>query len=145
MLYSFMVLWQGLGTYLSFCFLWFPLCGLPGWQSSLFGWFFFFFCWVSLGPVVWPRLGDLFVSQNPREFYATYSRWKDSGLHSYLFVVRLNLNFLYNSQWITFPTQSCLVLSSFCSSLLHSLIMWLIVSSLLSRYFFRVFFHTSVS
>ena len=23
--------------------------------------------------VVWPRLGDLFVSQNPREFYAPFS------------------------------------------------------------------------
>ena len=34
------------------------------------------------------------------------------------------------SQWITLPTQSCLVLYSFCANLLHSLIMWLIVSSL---------------
>ena len=37
--------------------------------------------------------------------------------------------FLHNSQFITFPTQSCLVLYSFCDSLLHP-IMWLIVSSL---------------
>ena len=41
-----------------------------------------------------------------------------------------NFNFLHNSQWITFPTQSCLVLYSFCANLLHSLIMWVIVSSL---------------
>ena len=27
----------------------------------------FFFCWLSLGLVVWLGLGDLFVSQNPRE------------------------------------------------------------------------------
>ena len=39
-----------------------------------------------------------------------------------------NLNFLHNSQWITLPTQSCLVLYSFCANLLHSLIMWLMVS-----------------
>ena len=41
-----------------------------------------------------------------------------------------NLNFLYISLWITFPTQSCLVLYSFFTNLLHSLIMWLVVSSL---------------
>ena len=41
-----------------------------------------------------------------------------------------NFNFLHISQWITLPTQSCLVLYSFCANLLHSLIMWLIVSSL---------------
>ena len=32
-----------------------------------------FFCWLSLGLVVWPRLCDLFVSQNPREVYASHS------------------------------------------------------------------------
>ena len=31
----------------------------------------FFFC-LSLGLVVWPRLDDLFVSQNPREFCASH-------------------------------------------------------------------------
>ena len=41
-----------------------------------------------------------------------------------------NLNFLHISQWITLLTQSCLVLYSFCANLLHSLIMWLMVSSL---------------
>ena len=33
-----------------------------------------------------------------------------------------NFNFLHSSQWITFPTQSCLVLYSFRINLLHSLI-----------------------
>ena len=41
-----------------------------------------------------------------------------------------NWNFLHISQWITLSTQSCLALYSFCANLLHSLIMWLIVSSL---------------
>ena len=27
----------------------------------------FSFCWLSLGLIVWPRLGNIFVSQNPRE------------------------------------------------------------------------------
>ena len=40
-----------------------------------------------------------------------------------------NLNFLHISQWITLPTQSCLVFYSFCANLLHSLIMWLMVPS----------------
>ena len=31
--------------------------------------FFFFFFFLFLGLVVWVRFGDLFVSQNPREFY----------------------------------------------------------------------------
>ena len=38
-----------------------------------------------------------------------------------------DFNFLHYSQWITLPTQSCLVLYSFCANLLHSLIMWLII------------------
>ena len=33
-----------------------------------------------------------------------------------------NSNFLQNFQWITFPIQLCLVLYSFCASLLYSLI-----------------------
>ena len=41
-----------------------------------------------------------------------------------------NLNFLHISQWITLPTHSCLASYFFCANLLHSLIMWLIVSSL---------------
>ena len=35
--------------------------------------------------------------------------------------------------WTTLPTQSCLALYSLCANLLHSLIMWLIVSSLSSH------------
>ena len=54
---------------LSFILLW----SQPEWQSSLFSrslfffFCFFFFCWLSLDLVVWPRLGDLFVSQSLRE------------------------------------------------------------------------------
>ena len=54
-----------------------------------------------------------------------------AGLCRYHLFVWSNLNFLHISQWITLPTQSCLVLYSFCANLLHSLIMRLIVSSLL--------------
>ena len=44
-----------------------------------------------------------------------------------------NWNFLHNSQSISLPTQSCLVLNSFCANLLHSL-MRLMVSSQLTHY-----------
>ena len=54
----------------------------------------------------------------------------DAGLCIYHFLVWSNFSFLHISQWITLLTQSCLVLYPFCANLLHSLIMWLIVSSL---------------
>ena len=53
-----------------------------------------------------------------------------AGLCIYHLLVWSNLNFLHISQWITWPTQSCLALYSRCANLLHSLIMWLMVSSL---------------
>ena len=43
-------------------------------------------------------------------------------------IVWSNFNFLHNSLWITFPTQLCPVLYSFCASLLHSFTTGLIVS-----------------
>ena len=55
---------------------------------------------------------------------------RDSGLCIYHLFVWSNLSFLHNSQLITLPTQLCLVFYCFCTNLLHSLIMWLIVSSL---------------
>ena len=42
-----------------------------------------------------------------------------AGLYIYHLFVWSNLNFLHNSQWITLPTLSCLVLYSFCANLLH--------------------------
>ena len=63
-----------------------------------------------------------------KSFYRT-----GAGLCIYHLFVWSNWNFLHISQWITLPTQSCLALYSFCAILLHSLIMWLIVSSLSSH------------
>ena len=79
--------------------------------------------------VVWPRLDDPFVTQNPREVLAAHSPGRIMGCAYHLFVWS-SLIFLHNSLWITFLTEWCLVLYSFCGSLLNSLIMWLIVSSL---------------
>ena len=69
------------------------------------------------------------VSKYPRSLCVSFSR-TDSGLYIYHLFVWSNFNFLHNSQWITLSTQSCLVLYSFSANFLHSLIMWLIFSSL---------------
>ena len=82
------------------------------------------FCWLLLGLVVWPRLGDPVVSQNPKWVRVSHSPGQILGCaYDHLFVWS---NFL----WITLPTQLCLVLYSFCASLLHSFIIWQMVSFL---------------
>ena len=64
-----------------------------------------------------------------RSLCESFSR-TSAGLCIYHLFVWSNWNFLHISQWITLPTQSCLALYSFCANLLHSLMMWMIVSSL---------------
>ena len=109
--------------------------------SSLFFSFFFFCscCWLLQYLVVWPRLGDRFYLKTPEQLCVTLSR-AVSELCIYHLFTRSTFNFLHNSQWITLPTQSCLVSYSFCANLLHSLIMWLIVSSIYFSLFLFFFF-----
>ena len=64
-----------------------------------------------------------------RSLCESFSR-TGAGLCIYHLFIWSNWNFQHISQWITLPIQSCLALYSFCANLLHSLIMWLIVSSL---------------
>ena len=64
-----------------------------------------------------------------RSLCESFSR-TGAGLCKYHLFVWSNWNFLHISQWITLPTQSCLALYFFWANLLHSLIMWLIASSL---------------
>ena len=64
-----------------------------------------------------------------RSLCVTFSR-TGSGLCIYHLLVWSNWNFLHISQWITLPSQSCLALYSRCANLRHSLILWLMVSSL---------------
>ena len=66
---------------------------------------------------------------------------KDSDLYLYNLVLWSNFNLLHNSQSITFPTHSYLVLYSFWASLQHLLIMWLTVSSV-SPYKLHLQFYT---
>ena len=67
------------------------------------------------------------MSKSHRSLCVLFSR-TGAGLRIYHLLVWSNLNFLHITQWITLPTRSRLVLYSFCANLLHSLIMWLMVS-----------------
>ena len=71
------------------------------------------------------------MSKSHRSLCVSFSR-TGAGLCIYHLLAWSNLNFLHISQWITLPTQSCQALYSFCADLLHSVIMWLMVSSLSS-------------
>ena len=72
---------------------------------------------------------SVFMLKSHRSLCESFSR-TGAGLCIYHLLVWSNLNFLHTYQWITLPTQSCLALYSFCANLLHSLITWLIASSL---------------
>ena len=89
--------------------------------------FFFYLTitWIGcLAEIRW----SVCISKSLRSLCFSFFR-TDSGLCIYHLFVWSNLNFLHNSQWITLPTQSCLVLYSFCANLLNSLIMWFIILS----------------
>ena len=57
------------------------------------------------------------MSKSHRSLCVSFSR-TGAGLCIYHLLAWSNLNFLHISQWITFPTQSCLALYS-CANLLH--------------------------
>ena len=67
------------------------------------------------------------MSNSNRSLCVSFSR-TDAGLCIYHLFVWSNLNFLQMSQWIILPIQHCLILYSFYANLMHSPIMWLIVS-----------------
>ena len=91
--------------------------------------FFFFFLFIMRFGLLDDIRWCVCMSKSPRSLWASFSR-RDAGLCIYQLFVGSNLSFLHISQWITLPIQSCLFLYYFCANLLHSLIMWLIVSSL---------------
>ena len=97
-------------------------------KSTILQILFFLLIIIRSGLLAEIRL-SVCVSKSQRRLCVSFS-WTGAGLCIYHLLVWSNLNFLHISQWITLPTQSYLVLYSFCANLLHSLIMWLIVSSL---------------
>ena len=87
MLHSFFfVLLQDLSIFLT-CSLIFILW-FAGTAKSIILLLLFSFFKLSLGLVVWPGLGDLFISQNSREFYASHSLGWILG-YAYIPVVRM--------------------------------------------------------
>ena len=107
----------------SFHFLWFHFVVRRYGKVYEFGWVFFsffLFCLLSLGLLFW--LGFLVIYL----YFKILQKCVPHSLRHILvcantMVVWSNFRFLHNSQWTTFPTQSCLVLHSFSASLLHSL------------------------
>ena len=69
------------------------------------------------------------ISKSHRSLCVSFS-CSGAELCIYHLLAWSNLNFLHISQWITLPTLSCLALNSFRANLVHSLIIWLMVSSL---------------
>ena len=92
--------------------------------------FFFFFLLIIIKSGLLVRIRwSVCILKSHRSLCESFSR-TGAGLCIYHLLVWSNLNFLHISQWITLPTQSCLALYSRCANLLHSLIIWLLVSSL---------------
>ena len=102
-------------------------CGPPGQQSRQLYRFSFFFIIMRSGLLAGIR-SSVCMLKSYRSLCESFSR-TGAGLCKYHLFVWSNWHFLHISQWTTLPTQSCLVLYAFCANLLHSLIMWLIVSS----------------
>ena len=100
--------------------------------------FFFLEIIIRFGLLAKIRL-SLCMPTSHRILCVSFSR-TGAGLCIYHLFVWLNCNLLHISQLITLLNQSCLVLYSFCASLIHSLIMWLIVSSLSPNSLHLLFF-----
>ena len=73
------------------------------------------------------------MSKSHRSLCVLFSR-TGAGLCIYHLLAWSDLNFLHISQWITLPTQSCLVLYPLCANWLHSFIMFRLTVSSLSPY-----------
>ena len=101
--------------------------------------FFFLTSNISSGPLA--AIGSSFcISQSQRILYVTFFGWILVCIYHVL--VESNFNYLHNYKSITFLTQSCFVLHSFCTNLLYSLIMWLIVSYLSPHNLHLLLLHT---
>ena len=64
---------------------------------------------------------SVYISISQRSLWVSLSR-TDAWFCLYHLFIWSKLNFLHNTQWITPPKQSCLVLYSFFTNLFHSLI-----------------------
>ena len=100
--------------------------------------FFFFLVIIIRSSCLAEIRWSVCISKSQRSLCISFSRTASGLCPNHLFVWS-NLNLLHHSQWITLPTQSCLVLYSFCANMQHSLIMWLMVSSLVPHNLHQLF------
>ena len=102
---------------------------MVSWNSKIynFGSSLFFLFWGGVITIRYGLLAEIrwsvCMSKSHRSLCVSFSRTA-AGLCIYRLFVWSNLNSLHISLWITFLTQSYLVLYS-CANMLHSLIMWL--------------------
>ena len=128
MFHSFSILLQGRSTYPSFHI---PSVLFYCWvrqENRQLCKFFFSIIIIRCGLLTEIRW-SVCMSKSHWSLCVSFS-WTDAGLWIYHLFVWLNLNSFNISQWITLLTQSCRVLYSFYANLLHSHIMWSMVSSL---------------
>ena len=74
----------------------------------------------------------------PENFYVSFSR-TDSELRIYHLFVCSNVKFLLNFLWLTFQIKSVVVLYCLYANKLHSLMIWVVVSSLSLHYLHLLF------
>ena len=91
--------------------------------------YIYFFLLISLAVLLARITRSVCISKSQRILFVWFSR-TDAIFCLFHLVVWSNFNFLPNFLWITFPTQTYLVLYSFYTSLINSLVILLIVSSL---------------
>ena len=97
-------------------------------KSTILQVFFFLLIIIKSGLLAGIRW-SVCILKSHRSLCVLFSR-TGAVLCKYHLLVWSNLNFLHISQWITLQTQSCFALYSRCANLLHSLIIWLMVSYL---------------
>ena len=110
----------------SFCFI---LWSAGTAKSTILQVLFFFLLIIIKSGLLAGIRWSVCILKSQRSLCESFSR-TGAGLCIYHLLEWSNLNFLHISQWITLPTQSFLALYSCCANLLHSLIIWLMVSSL---------------
>ena len=117
------------GTYPSFYILSVLFCGQPGQQSRQICKFTFFLLIIIRSGLLAEIRWSVSMLKSHRSLCVSFSR-TDFGLCIFHLFVWSNFSFLHIPRWVTLLNQSCLVLYSNCANFLHSLIMWLMVSSL---------------
>ena len=105
-----------------------PLWNVPFffilWSSGLIlrnGKFFYFLSIITRSDVLAGIKWFVGILKSPTTLSVSFSR-TDSTLCIYHLFVWSNVNFLHNSQWITFSAHSCLALYSFCACLQYLII-----------------------